>query len=321
MDWTEVAITVDAKDVDKAGDIAQMVVPYGIYIEDYSNLEQEAWEIAHIDLIDEELLKKDRTKGIIHVYISPEESPAEAIAFLSERYTAEQIPHTITTADCVMEDWINNWKKYFKPIEVGHSILIRPTWEEDYDAKGRRVLHLEPGLAFGTGTHETTRLCIELIEDYLRPQMDILDVGCGSGILSVAALLMGGQSAVGVDIDELAVKTAVENAKINQVDSRFTAIAGNLTEKVQGKFHMIVANIVADIIIELTQDIEQFMYDDTVYIMSGIIDTREQDVLQALEKDFEIIDRRWEKGWVALAAQKKRRQVGDIDWSSFKIFG
>ena len=178
MDWTEIAITVPAEDVDRAGDIAQMVVPYGIYIEDYSNLEQEAWEIAHIDLIDEELLNKDRTKGIIHVDISPEENPAEAISFLQERYTAEGIPFTIDTADCVMEDWLNNWKKYFKPIPVGQSLLIRPTWEEDYDAGNRKVLHLEPGLAFGTGTHETTRLCMELLEQYIKPNMDVLDVGC-----------------------------------------------------------------------------------------------------------------------------------------------
>ena len=225
MDWTEVAITVDAADVDRAGDIAQMVVPYGIYIEDYSHLEEEAWEIAHIDLIDEDLLKKDRTKGIIHVYISPEENPAEAISFLKDRYNADGIHYEISTADCAMEDWINNWKKYFKPMPVGQSLLIRPTWEDAYNPAGRRVLHIEPGLAFGTGTHETTRLCMELIEDYLRPQMDVLDVGCGSGILSVAALIMGARSATGVDIDELAVKTAAENAEINRVGDRFTAVA------------------------------------------------------------------------------------------------
>ncbi len=306
MDWTEVTITVDAADVDRAGDIAQMVVPYGIYIEDYSNLEAEAWEIAHIDLIDEDLLQKDRTKAIIHVYISPEENPAEAISFLSERYNAEGIKHEIGTANCVMEDWMNNWKKYFKPMPVGQSLLIRPTWESAYNPAGRRVLHLEPGMAFGTGTHETTRLCMELMEDYLRPQMDILDVGCGSGILSVAGLLMGGRSATGVDIDELAVKTAKENAEINRVGEKFTAIAGNLTDKVTGKYHMIVANIVADIIVELTENIKDYMYRDTIYIMSGIIDTREQDVLNALEEKFEVIDRREENGWVAIAAQPCR---------------
>ncbi len=305
MDWTEIAITVPVEDVDRAGDIAQMVVPYGIYIEDYSNLEQEAWEIAHIDLIDEALLNKDRTKGIIHVYISPEENPAEAVSFLRERYTAEEIPFTMETADCAMEDWLNNWKKYFKPIPVGESLLIRPVWEEACDAGVRKILHLEPGLAFGTGTHETTRLCMELLERYIKPDMDVLDVGCGSGILSVAALLLGAKSAMGVDIDALAVKTAAENAALNHVADRFTAAAGNLTEQISGKFHIVLANIVADVIMVLTEDIERYLYPDSIYIMSGIIDTREQDVIEALSEKFRVIERREEKGWVALAAQLK----------------
>lgn len=307
MDWTEVTVAVNAADIDKAGDIAQMVVPYGIYIEDYSNLEQEAREIAHIDLIDEELLKKDRSKAFVHVYISPEENPAEAIAFLSERYNAEGIAHEISTASCAEEDWINNWKKYFKPIPVGEKLLIRPIWEQEYDSQGRAVLNLEPGIAFGTGTHETTRLCLELLEKYVRPGCRLLDVGCGSGILSVAGLLLGAQSAVGVDIDELAVKTAVQNAELNGVADRFTGICGNLTDKVSGTFDVVAANIVADIIIELTASIEQFMRPDTVYLMSGIIDTREQDVLSVVEKKFDILDRREEKGWIALAAKQKAK--------------
>lgn len=305
MDWTEVTITVNAKDVDKAGDIANMVVPYGIYIEDYSNLEEEAWEIAHIDLIDEDLLQKDRSKALVHIYISPEESPAEAVAFLRERYTAEGIENEICLDSCVEEDWINNWKQYFKPIPVGQKLLIRPTWEEVQDSGGRTVLDLDPGLAFGTGTHETTRLCMELLEQYVRPGMNVLDVGCGSGILSVAALLLGADKAVGVDIDELAVKTAVENAEINHVEDRFTGICGNLTDQVTGTYDIVVANIVADVIIMLTKDVEQFMKPDTVYLMSGIIDTREQDVLAAVEQHFTIIDRKEEKGWVALSAKRK----------------
>ena len=305
MDWTEVTITVNAKDVDKAGDIANMVVPYGIYIEDYSNLEEEAWEIAHIDLIDEDLLQKDRSKALVHIYISPEESPAEAVAFLRERYIAEGIENEICLDSCVEEDWINNWKQYFKPIPVGQKLLIRPTWEEVQDSGGRTVLDLDPGLAFGTGTHETTRLCMELLEQYVRPGMNVLDVGCGSGILSVAALLLGADKAVGVDIDELAVKTAVENAEINHVENGVTGICGNLADRVTGTYDIVVANIVADVIIMLTKDVEQFMKPDTVYLMSGIIDTREQDVLAAVEQHFTIIDRKEEKGWVALSAKRK----------------
>lgn len=303
--WTEVKIAVPAQKVDLAGDIANMVVPYGIYIEDYSNLEEEAMEIAHIDLIDEELLAKDREHAVIHVYISPEANPAEAISFLEERYNAEGISHEITCASCVKEDWINNWKKYFKPIPVGEKLLIRPLWEEEFDAQGRTVLDLEPGLAFGTGTHETTRLCLELLEKYLQPGCDFLDMGCGSGILSVAALLLGAKTAVGVDIDPLAVKTAVENARINRVEERFTGICGDLAEKVSGKFHVIAANIVADIVILLSKDAPRFLYEDSVYIVSGIIDTREADVLEALRGTFDVIERREEKGWVAMALKLK----------------
>ena len=305
MDWTEVKITVDAKDAESAENIAQMAVPYGIYIEDYSHLNEEVEEIAHIDLIDEELLSKDRTKTIVHVYISPEESPAEAIAFLNERYAAAGIRSRIETAPCVQEDWINNWKKYFHPIPVGQKLLIRPTWEEAENPGGRLILHLEPGIAFGTGTHETTRLCMEFLEEYVRPGSELLDVGCGSGILSVAGLLLGAENAVGVDIDPLAVKTAVQNAERNGVGDSFTGICGSLTEQVVGKFDVVAANIVADVVIELTKEIERFLAPGAVFLMSGIIDEREDDVLAALERKFRVVGRKEEKGWVALAATLK----------------
>jgi ribosomal protein L11 methyltransferase len=304
--WTEITIEVPVESVDIAGDIANMTVPYGIYIEDYSNLEEEAKEIAHIDLIDEDLLKKDRSKAWIHIYISPEENPAEAISYLKERYEASEISFKIQVADCAEKDWINNWKKYFKPIPVGEKLLIRPIWEDEFNAGDRIVLNLEPGLAFGTGTHETTRLCMELIEKYLKAGDSFLDMGCGSGILSVAALLLGAESAVGVDIDALAVKTATENAKMNGVGEKFTAIYGNLTEKVTGRFRVVAANIVADIVILLSESAQEFMCPDSVYIISGIIDTREDDVLSAISDKFEVIERRDEKGWVAMALKIRK---------------
>ena len=152
MEWTEVIIEINADDIDVATDIANMVVPYGVYIEDYRNLEEETWEIANIDLIDEELLKKDRTKGYIHIYISPEENPAEAVAFLSERLSESGIANKIDLNKCKNEDWENNWKEFFKPMNVGKKLLIRPLWIDDYEnPDGRRVLSIEPGLAFGTG--------------------------------------------------------------------------------------------------------------------------------------------------------------------------
>lgn len=305
-DWTEVKISVNADDTEKAGDIASMVVPYGIYIEDYRELEKEAWEIAHIDLIDEDLLKKDRSKAVVHVYISPEENPAEAVAFLRERYAAEGIESEILTNECKNEDWENNWKQYFHPIPVGKKLLIRPTWEDEFEAGERKVLNIEPGLAFGTGTHETTRLCLETLENYISEDTTVLDIGCGSGILSIAALLLGAKQVTGVDIDALAVKTAIENGEANGFsEPEYKILQGNLTDKVSGKFDVVVANIVADVIILFCKDVASFMKDDAVFITSGIIDTREQDVIDAFEKyGFKIQARHTEGGWVCFECKK-----------------
>ena len=308
MDWTEVKIHIDSKDVETAGNIAQMVVPYGIYIEDYSDLEQAAWEIAHIDLIDEDLLKKDRNKATIHIYISPEESPAEAVAFLSERYNAEGIKHEIDLSVCRNQDWENNWKEYFKPMPVGQKLLIRPVWDNDYDPQGRTVLDIEPGLAFGSGGHDTTRLCLETLENHITPNTELLDIGCGSGILGIAGLLLGAKSATGVDIDELAVKTARENGEMNGfTEPKYTVFQGNLKDKVSGKYDVVVANIVADIIVMFTKDVGRFLKDDGIYITSGIIDTREQDVLDAFEKyGFEVVGRHESCGWLCFETRLKK---------------
>ena len=306
MDWTEVIAEIDARDIESAENIAQMTVPYGIYTEDYSNLEQEVLEIAKIDLIDEELLKKDRTKGKIHIYISPKENPSEAVSFLKERFNAENIKYSISVNDkCDVESCLENWKKYFSPIKVGKKILIRPVWRDDFDAGDRKVLNIAPGLAFGTGTHETTRLCLEALEKYVHDGTAMLDVGCGSGILSVAGLILGAKSAVGIDIDALAVKASLQNARLNGVDDRYTAVQGNLADKVSGTFDVITANIVADAVIMLSKDIEKLMDENTVYIMSGIVDSRLDDVISSLPESLKIIEQSEEKGWICLTAMKK----------------
>ncbi len=305
MDWTEIVITVPAQDIDKAGDIANMTVPYGIYIEDYRTLEQETLEIAHIDLIDEELLNKDRTKGIVHIYISPQENPNEAVSFLEERFCAENIEYNITLNACKNEDWENNWKQFFKPFPIGNKLFIRPTWENDFNAGDRKVLHIEPGLAFGTGGHSTTKLCLETLEDYVNPQSTVLDIGCGSGILSIASLLLGAKNTVGVDIDKYAVQTAIENGNANGFfEPEYKILCGNLTDKVSDKFDVVVANIVADIIIVFCKHVSQFMNDGAVFITSGIIDSREDDVLQAFEKfGFQVLERREDSGWLCFVVK------------------
>lgn len=304
--WSEIAITVDTKDIETAGSIANMVVPYGIYIEDYSDLENEVMEIAHIDLIEESLLNADRTKAIIHVYVNPHENPLEAVSFIKERLDSENIKYEINISNCATEDWVNNWKQYFHPMPIGEKLLIRPTWEDEYDPQGRTVLHIEPGLAFGTGSHPTTKLCLETLEKHIDKNSTVLDIGCGSGILSIACLLLGAKSAFGVDIDSLAVKTAKENALENGFkDDKFTVVQGNLSDKVTGKYKVIVANIVADIIMEFNKEVGRFLEDDGVYITGGIIESREPEVLDSFgENGFEVIERYEEKGWLVFVLKK-----------------
>ena len=305
MDWTEISVEVPAEKIDDASAIANMTVPYGIYIEDYSQLEQEALEIARIDLIDEELLKQDRSKAKIHIYIDPEDNIGEAVSFLRERLTASGIEHSIDSSSVKEDDWLNNWRRFFKPMPVGEKLLINPSWFTDTDPQGRAVLNIDPGLAFGTGKHETTRLCMEALERHIKGGEKVLDVGCGSGILGIAAVLLGAESAFGVDIDELAVQTANENAGVNKVAGRFNAVAGDLVDKVTGKYDIVVANIVADAIIALSAQIGQFMEPDSVYIVSGIIDTRADEVKQGVSQYFDIIEEHLDGGWACFAVKLK----------------
>ncbi len=308
MDWTEIQIFIDAEHTDRAADIAGMTVPYGLYIEDYRDLERDAREIAHIDLIDEELIAKDRTRSILHIYLSPEMNPAEALSFLEERLNDAGISHTLNTKAVREEDWANNWKAYFKPLPVGDKLLICPTWETPgTEAEGRQVLWIDPGMAFGTGGHDTTRLVLEQLQRVITPGTAMLDVGCGSGILAIAGCLLGVKTAVGVDIDKLAVKTAIENGERNGLCSpQYTVFAGDLVDKVEGQYDLITANIVADAIIALSPAVRPFLKPGGTYIVSGIIDTREREVAAALSAaGFTVCDRHQSSGWLCLTCTAK----------------
>lgn len=282
-----------------------MVVPYGIYVEDYSELEKDAREIAHIDLIDEDLLNKDRTVSIIHIYISNEENPFEAAEYLKERYAAVGIKSDIKTDNVNDAAWADNWKKFFKVTEIGEKLVIRPSWEEYDNKSGRVVLSIDPGAAFGTGTHATTRMCLSLVEKYVKENCDVLDIGSGSGILSIAAALLGAKKVDGVDIDPVAVKVSNENAVINNVQNIVNFKKGDLLEEISGKYDVICANIVADVIISLLETVEQFMKPETVFLCSGIIDIREEDVKCAFQKfGFKILDEFESENWRAFAVVK-----------------
>ena len=273
QEWTEIQIEIPVSYTDQASAIAQMAVPYGIYIEDYSDLLEEAPKIAHIDLIDEDLLQKDRTQAVIHLYISPDANPAEAVSFLRERLEAESIPHSLSTGGIKEEDWAFGWKKYYHPLRVGEHIVICPSWES---------CSLEPG-------------------DVMR----MLDIGCGSGVLSIGAVLLGASQAVGVDIDATAVRVAAENAAMNRVEEKTRYLCGDLTDKVTGTYQVVCANIVADVIIRLAPQVGAFMDGNAVLLVSGIIDSRQEEVAQALEREgFSILESAEEKGWCAMAVRR-----------------
>ena len=307
MDWTEIKIKVPVDSTEAASAIANMAVPYGIYVEDYSELEKDALEIAHIDLIDEELLKKDRSVSVIHVYISDGDNPLESVAYLKERYAAAGITCDIDTANISESEWADNWKKFFKVTEIGKRLVIRPSWETYDNNDGRVVLSIDPGAAFGTGTHATTRMCLGLLEKYVYKDCSLLDIGSGSGILSIAAALLGAERADGVDIDSVAVSVARENAEVNGVGDRVKYIQGDLCDKINGKYDIVCANIVADVIISLLCDVGKYMKEDSVFICSGIIDIRENDVTDAFEKyGYTVIDECECENWRAFAVKRRR---------------
>ena len=307
MEWTELVTEIPVRYVERASDIACMAVPYGFYLEDYSDLEQGAREIAHIDLIDEDLLKKDRAVALIHIYISPSENPSEAAEYLKARFESENIPYKLTMNGIREEDWADNWKQFFKPARIGEKLLILPEWENDANEDGRIVLSIDPGAAFGTGTHATTRLCLEMIEQQSPSGKTVLDIGSGSGILSIAAMLLGANRAVGVDIDPLAVKTAKQNAEKNGLFApEYTVVCGDLDDKITDCYDIVIANIVADVIIRLCGSVPKRVKDGGVFIVSGIIDQREDEVAAALlSAGFEIFSRKEAGGWVCMAARKK----------------
>ncbi len=209
------------------------------------------------------------------------------------------------------EDWANNWKAYFKPIDIGEKLTVCPVWENADASSGRAILRIDPGMAFGTGNHHTTRMCLELIEKYMKKGDTVADIGCGSGILSAAAVLMGASEAIAVDIDPVATKVAADTAELNGIDiMKYTVYTGDilsdepLREAVtRRKYDVVLANIVANVIIALAPLVPQLMHEGSVFISSGIIDDRLDEVAAALEANgLKINEIKEGEDWRALEA-------------------
>lgn len=316
MNWTEVKIYTTTAGIDPLTGSMLDLGLQGFMIEDAQDFDEFLHDTTpHWDYVDQAVMEKMKDcETCVTIYVADNPQGMEELAQVRQilaRLKAQDPDGKYGRLELEMkdvdeEDWSNAWKKYYHPVQVGEHLVVCPSWEAYDRQPDDVVLTLNPGMAFGTGTHDTTRLCMELLEKYITPQDTVLDVGCGSGILAITAALLGANKIIGCDIDEVAVKVAGENAALNGVQDRISFHQGDLTSQVEGSFQIICANIVADVIIRLSEDAGSYLAKDGIFITSGIIDTREQDVLNALEQNgFQVIERRTSGGWVALACKAK----------------
>ncbi len=264
----------------------------GLMIEDAQEVAEFLEETSkHWDYIDQTVLDMKQCETAVIFYLPENAQGMEQlqairtdIAFLPTRAPEIEFGSLRLESEVLQqEDWETAWKKYYHPITIGKRLVVCPFWES-YDLQpGQVKVLLDPGMAFGTGTHETTRLCMTLLEEQDCDKKSVLDVGTGSGILAITALLLGAESVVGVDIDALAVKIAGENAALNGVEGQVQFLCGDLTDQVSGSYDLICANIVADVLIRLAGEIVPFMHAETKLMVSGIIEDRHDDVFAALE--------------------------------------
>jgi ribosomal protein L11 methyltransferase len=303
-DWTQLKVTVPLASLDELVAVMSMV-NNNLMIEDYSDIDLKT---CYGDLIDESILNADKTIGAVSVFLPAERPFTDVMSFVKERLGALGIEGKFEIIGVNEEDWANSWKAYYKPLHIGKRMVIVPKWEE-YDPKeGEIIVTMDPGMAFGTGTHETTRLVIELLEESVTPGMKVLDVGCGSGILAICAAKLGATCCRAYDIDPVAVRVARENIA-DSGEKNVTCDVSDLLKGVDlsdGPYDLICANIVADIIIRMAPDVGRYMKDDAILLASGIITERAEEVIEALEAcDLQIARRCDDNGWCALVVKKK----------------
>ena len=318
MDWIQLSISTTTEGIEPVCAVLMESGVTGMEIEDAADFHnfletnQSLW-----DYVDDELVRAHEGGTFVKFYVTDNACGADMRAAVlvglkklaSFDENKEYGTLEITAAGMKEEDWAENWKQYFKPLNVGDKILILPEWETLTEPTDRTVFTVNPGMSFGTGSHHTTQLCIKELEQRIAPGTSVLDLGCGSGILSIIALLLGAKDATAVDIDPNAVEIAVQNAKRNKIDlNTYRTFAGNvITDKAlfqaisDKEYDVVVANIVADVIIGMKPVIPQLLKENGVFVTSGIIEERENDVICAYEKTgLTLINRQSQGGWVAL---------------------
>ena len=311
LTWLEITINTTGNDLDTLAAKLTANGVVGLVIEDEEDFKQflennrQYW-----DYVDDDLLKHMDGAARVKFYVTDDEDGHKQL----QQYTAGLEGYEILSAPLQENDWATSWQKYYKPLAVGEKIYVVPEWEKDSALpEGKVPVWLNPGLTFGTGSHASTQLCLEGLEQAVRPGDRILDLGCGSGILSIAALCLGAEFAAAVDIDPKAVDVAYENAALNNIGKdRYDVRAGNVlsdkglvAELMQSKYQVVLANIVADVIIPLSGFAGDFMTEGGYFICSGIIDTRSGEVRAALEKNgFTVEEKKEKTGWCAFICRR-----------------
>lgn len=312
MDWVEITIRTNTAGTDMVSEALIQAGSKGTMIEDRNDAEMDMADPSKWDILDPSIIAAMEEDVLVHGYLPADASVRERIDALSRTlsdWTESRLGFdagklTLAVANIRDEDWAENWKQYYKPFRVGEHLVIKPVWEV-YDAQpGDLVLEMDPGMAFGNGTHETTAMCLSLLEEILQPGDLVLDVGTGSGILALAAAALHASHVTAVDLDPVAVRVANENIERNRMQSVITAQVGDLLAGVDLKANVVIANIIADVIIQLSGAVRQHLQPGGAFLCSGIIREREEDVLSALlESGFSIATIKREGEWVAIVSR------------------
>ncbi len=310
MNWTEVQIKTVSKNEDLISNILYDAGAAGLVIEDPNDIiELEQLEV-NWDFIDSNIIDLLEDELVIKAYFPDDEYLDEIVSNIRKQIKRntfidnKEVKITLTLLDD--KDWAEAWKEHYKPFKIGPNILIKPSWENMEIEDGNILIEIDPGMAFGTGTHETTWMCTEAIEKYIKEGDTLYDIGCGSGILSIVGAKLGAGRVIGVDLDPISVKASRENIGINKVENKVEIREGDLLEVVDEKADIIVSNIIAEVIARMSKDLKDYIKDDGIFIASGIILAKISLVENALkENGFEIIEIVKKNEWALIVAKNR----------------